>query len=227
MRFRSKAMQAIYNSRLEPEALRFAAVTLASYGNDDGTNIFPTARTVAHDLRCTERHVREMIHVLRDELQVLVRDGEWHGKHGPVPRYRIDIAALEKLPMTLSRFRESQSKKARKRLAKERDHQKDPHPLNSGSKVDPGSGVSSGSWVNSGAAVHPGSANRGAAAPEPLNRGSAFDHKNVPSTLTTKSGAFAPPASRSLKRRDPRSGATGCLNPSEHDIDSRRRRHVG
>lgn len=95
MRYRSTAMRAIYSSNLVGEDL-LLAVTLASYGDDDGSNIFPGMVTLRRDIHRGERDIRDGLKGLRD-LGVLKNDGFVQGRRGAIRRFRLDLDALKNI----------------------------------------------------------------------------------------------------------------------------------
>jgi len=96
----NKPMLAVYASHLEPR-LRFLAVVLASYGNDNGRRIFPGIGPLKRATGLEESAVRRQLRDLID-LKVLQRDGFHKGTYGDVRQYRLDLDVLAELPDTLS-----------------------------------------------------------------------------------------------------------------------------
>ena len=101
-------MNAVYHSNLGPPPLKFLAVTMASFGNDEtGARIFPSVDTLKQLIGCEERAVRAGLQKLR-ALGVLVVDSRMvetasglrpaGGRRQPT-RYRLDLDVLAALPV--------------------------------------------------------------------------------------------------------------------------------
>jgi hypothetical protein len=101
-------MRRVFNSRLE-RRLRFLALTLAWFSNDDGERCFPSVATLAQMIGCQERQVREDLDRLRRLGVVIVTSAAVEGKHGARPAggkgrstvYRFDLERLERLGQTM------------------------------------------------------------------------------------------------------------------------------
>jgi hypothetical protein len=98
-------MQAVYSSNLE-RPLRFLAVTLAWFADDDGRRVYPGVERLAEMLGCRERQVRSGLDRLRRLGVLCVESATVPGKDGvPRPaggwgctaRYRFNLDALDRL----------------------------------------------------------------------------------------------------------------------------------
>ena len=93
----AKVAKRVLDSDLPPH-LKFPAVVLALYGDEDGASIFPSVERVAYDLSLNPRTVRRALSELR-RLGLLVPHAEPRGgrRVGGGPRttvYRLDQDAL-------------------------------------------------------------------------------------------------------------------------------------
>lgn len=89
------AMKRVYASHLE-HSLRFLAITLAWFANDDGSRVFPSVETLSDYLGVSDRQVRAGLSRLRD-LEVLLVEQSGGGT-GRSTRYRINLPVLEQIP---------------------------------------------------------------------------------------------------------------------------------
>ena len=85
-----RLQRAVLQSTIRPD-LRFLAMVLALYADDDGTNIFPALKTLADNLGTTESSVKRKRRALVD-AGVLTKDGG--GFRGRTARYRFNLARL-------------------------------------------------------------------------------------------------------------------------------------
>src|SRR4051812_20250010 len=98
-----KVMKAVFDSHLE-RRLRFLAIALAWYADDDGGRVFPSAAKLADMLGVEQRQVRKGLKQLRKHrvLSVLSRatigdDGVQRpiGKAGRATEYAINLDILQ------------------------------------------------------------------------------------------------------------------------------------
>lgn len=97
-------MDQVRLSRLSPPGLRFLAFMIAWYARDDGSNAFPSVRSLMEDTGYEERTVREGLQKLRDSGVLIVESAVVEGRRGPQPAggrstlYRFDFEALGRAP---------------------------------------------------------------------------------------------------------------------------------
>jgi hypothetical protein len=68
---------------------KLAMLALADYSNDDGENIYPSIRTLAKKMSCSESQARRTLHSLIDDGYVRVVGNAYGGAPGSSRRYRI------------------------------------------------------------------------------------------------------------------------------------------
>jgi len=76
---------------------------MAGFASDDGTGIWTSKTNIAADLEMSKRTVQRAVDALREQ-GLISQIGQRKCRHGFTVEYRIDLAAVEKLPSTRPEF---------------------------------------------------------------------------------------------------------------------------